>query len=107
MRFFSEAIRGDLILIKSDNVTPQAARAIATRSAPIVDPLIIKFILWLLATFAAPAIATVRPLYSTWTLIADDLRPRWAVLCFLATVLIQIILESLATSYIERVITGA
>jgi hypothetical protein len=74
MRFYSEAIRGDLILIRTNIPTPPACPVLA-QSAPAVDPLLVRFILWLLATFARPTLATARATRNAWQPITPEALP--------------------------------
>lgn len=71
MKFLTTAMTGDLLLIKR-YTPPQRPRPILARPAPRNEPVIIRLILWLLATLGRPTLATAR---SSWPLITPEALP--------------------------------
>lgn len=72
MKFFSELMRGELILIRTTTPAPRPPAIPARRPHPGGDPLLVRVLLWLLATLGRPALATAR---RTWPPITPETLP--------------------------------
>lgn len=100
--FETEAITGDLILIKANNPTPPACPVLARRATRL-QPVLLTFALWVCSFFAPLAIglkkATKRCCPPT---IPFATKQKWAVLMFLGGVVAGLVAES----YIDRMILG-
>ena len=90
MKFYTETILGDLILIKTNAPMPLLYPIIAQSVKP-GDALIIRFVLWL-AVLIAPLIPHYPP--QVWT----NNKARFAIL----TIVIVVAVEVLAQNHIER-----
>lgn len=101
MRFFSQALRGDLILIKR-YTPPPAARARMARPAPKTESILIRLILWLCLAIGRPL---VRLTDNAGRAIRDG-RRAWPVVMFLASIMVGMVLETIARHYIEQMIMG-
>lgn len=101
---FYKMLPGQKLILRKARPRPQAARPITARRPAAVESLLIKLILWLLTTFAAPTVAVVRHVRRAWPpTIPVATKQKMAVLGFILSMLATVILEILAQNYIDRI----
>lgn len=119
MSFLSEILTGKLILTRRRTHQPPTRPVRARSVNPRIDQIVVSLVLWLITWLedalllvlhkfsggvrdASAAIQCVRDLWPPT--IPAATRQRWVVLMFLAGVVVSVVLENMARSYIDRVV---
>jgi hypothetical protein len=97
---------GQKLILARIEISPPPPLPVVAKSAGPTQTFWLTFILWLCAIIGRPLVNLhKRPGHRAgFTSVFCAVRTRYAVLAFLATIFISVILENVATSYIEKML---